>query len=268
MKEGRSEREQSGASRSPAPTANWRSASEQFDADLPAPPEFFRVSEWPTKSAAGEYRLSRIDPVSITIELASSLRATPRPRSNPDDQPPRTRVNLLCCGQAAPIAALMLLKGARRVESVQFGFEPILILCEFNSDPSALGMPSFPPMLTRQEMAEVLTDPEALIDGLVWYDIGDKRTSAYLQRLTMIRKAVHPGCSIVALKPCDGAPAAYAEFAALRRGSGRFLAAADELYRQVKQAIAEGQDRAASTPLRQLLKGGVSVLFDTNPYDM
>lgn len=253
---------------SPASTRKWRSAGEQFHADLPFGPEFRRLSEWPIAAAQGEYRLSRMDQVSITIELKTNHRSNASPLPAPNELLPRTRLSILCAGQASPVTTLMLLKGARRVEAVHFGFEPILVLCEFNTDPSALGMPSFPAMLTRQELADVLADPEALIDGLVWYDIGDERTYAYLERLKMIRKAAHPGCPIVTLKPCDGPPTAEAEFAALRSGSGLFLAAADELYRQVKQAIAECQDREATTPLRQLLKGGVAVFFDTNPHDI
>jgi hypothetical protein len=36
-------------------------------------------------------------------------------------------------------------------------------------------------------------DPETLIDCLVWYDIGDEETFVYLDHLTKIRNAMHPG---------------------------------------------------------------------------
>lgn len=244
----------------PDPAPKWRSAIEQFDLpDL----DFRRFSEWPTVTAPGDYKLSRIDGVSITIELVGRL-TTDRTQPKPNDEPPHPRLNILCCGQAAPIAALMLLTGARRVEAVQFGFEPVLVLCELNADPSLLDIPSFPATFTRQEIADVLADPEALIDCLVWYDIGDEKTFAYLDYLKMIRGAVHAGCSIIALKPCIDAQRTQAEFAALRSGKSSFRAAADAFYREVRRSINDHQDLMTESPLQNLLKGNVLVLSDTN----
>ena len=177
------------------------------------------------------------------------------------------RLNIICCGQAAPIAALMLLTGARRVEAVQFGFEPVLILCELNVDSSLLDMPSFPATFTREEIAGVLADPEALIDCLVWYDIGEK-TLAYLDDLKTHCHATHPGCSVIALKPCIDAHRAEVEFAAMRSGKSSFRVAADAFYREVKRAISERRNVTVESPLQNLLKESVLVVSDINFHDV
>ena len=243
----------------------WRSASEQFR--LPGL-DFRRFSEWPTVTAPGDYKLSRIDQVSITVELVGSSRTTARAQPKPKDEPPHSRPNILCCGQAAPIAALMLLIGARRVEAVQFGFEPVVILCELNADSSLLDMPSFPATFTREEIAGVLADPETLIDCLVWYDIGDEKTLAYLDHLTKIRDDMHAACSIIALKPCIDARRAEAEFAAMRSGKSSFRAAADAFYREVKRSIDEHRDLRVESPLQNLLKGNILVVSDIDLHDV
>ena len=240
----------------------WRSASEQFHLHGL---DFRRFSEWPTVTAPGDYKLSRIDQVSITVELIGSRLTTAR-TPKPKDEPPHTRPNILCCGQAAPIAALMLSTGARRVEAVQFGFEPVLILCELNVDSSLLDMPSFPATFTREEIAGVLADPETLIDCLVWYDIGDERTLAYLDYLTKIRDDMHAACSIIALKPCIDGRRAEAEFAAMRSEKSSFRAAADAFYREVKRSIDEHRDLRVESPLQNLLKGNILVVSDTDPH--
>ena len=243
----------------------WLSASEQFH--LPGL-DFRRFSEWPMVTAPGEYKLTRIDQVSITVELIGSPRATARAQPKLRDEPPHTRPNILCCGQAAPIAALMLWMGARHSEAVQFGFEPVLILCELNVDSSLLDMPSFPATFTREEIEGVLTDRETLIDCLVWYDIGDEKTLVYLDHLTKIRNDLHPACSIIALKPCIDAQRAEVEFAAMRSDKSSFRAAADTFYREVKRSIDEHRDLRVESPLQNLLKGDGLVLFDIDLHDV
>ncbi|HSE26252.1 MAG TPA: hypothetical protein VLB68_31580, partial [Pyrinomonadaceae bacterium] len=178
------------------------------------------------------------------------------------------RSNILCCGQAAPIAALMLSTGARRVEAVQFGFEPVLILCELNVASALLDMPSFPTTFTREEIDGVLADPETLIDCLVWYDIGDEKTFPYLDYLTKIRDDKHAACSIIALKPCIDGQRAEVEFAAMRSGKSSFRAAADAFYREVKRSIDEHRDLRVESPLQNLLKENILVVSDTDFHDV
>lgn len=265
MKGRRSNSEESDHVRSPNAVSRWRAASEHLH--LPGL-DFRRFSEWPAVTAPGDYKLSRIDQVSITIELVKNRLTTARTEPKPKDELPNNRLNILCCGQAAPIAALMLLTGARRVEAVQFGFEPVVILCELNADSSLLDMPSFPATFTREEIAGVLADPETLIDCLVWYDIGDEKTLAYLDQLTKIRDAMHAACSIIALKPCVDARRAQAEFAAMRAGKSSFRAAADAFYREVSGSINEHRDLKIESPLQNLLKGNILVVSDIDLHDV
>ena len=244
---------------------SWRSASEQQRFDPLSEPEFRRLSEWPVAPAAHQWRLSGIDQVSIALERIVGLRASPRDPLRASDEVPRRR-SALVCGAAAPVAALMLIKGARRVEACQPGFEPLLVLCELDGDPSALGTPSFPALLRRQEVADVFADPDTSLDAMVWYDIGGARTFLYLQRLTEMRDAAQPECPIVRLQPCPTPEGALAELAAVRRERSSFLAAADELYRQVRGAIGGGGDVVAQAPLQRLLQGGMSVVWREDPH--
>ena len=162
----------------------------------------------------------------------------------------------------------MLLTGARRVEAVQFGFEPVFILCELNVDSSLLDMPSFPATFTREEIVGVLADPETLIDCLVWYDVGGEKTLPYLDHLKKICYAMHPGCSIIALKPCIDGRRAEAEFAALHSGKSSFRAAADAFYREVKRSINERRDLMSESPLQNLLKENIMIVSDIHLHDV
>jgi len=221
----------------------WRSASE-LKFDLPAPPEVRRISEWPTGYPVGTYRLSRIDPFSITISRPNyaGTDQVGEPVDEYINEGPASHWNVLACGLGAPIVAEMLRVGSHLAGRRCPGFGDLIILTEIHPELNLPWDSAFPAGLDPEKLARVLLDPETILHAIVSYDVDSKPAAEELKRFREVRDVFRPECPLVVLTRFPNVQVALGEFRSIVARRSGIVQEAAHLYHEVRNAIVTQED--------------------------